>query len=146
MRALPRLAAMLSLGALLLPGAAAGDPSDDLMRASTEAGANDTDSDFNNIEIVDAVLEPKLDLERIGSRRGANNLLTVFAGIRNKTARKLVIEIETIYKDQGGNVLNTGSWIAFTLQPHEEQDYRSSAISEAAVDFIIRVRRVRAAE
>jgi hypothetical protein len=137
---------MLSLGTLLLPGPVAGDPSDDLMRASTDAGANDADSDFNNIEIVDPVLEPKLDLERIGSRRGANNLLTVFAGIRNKTARKMEIEIETIYKDQGGNVLNTGSWIEFTLQPHEEQDYRSSAISEAAVDFLIRVRRARAAE
>jgi hypothetical protein len=146
MRAFSRLAAMLSLGALLVPRAAVGDPSDDLMRASTEAGANDTDSDFNNIEIVDPVLESRLDLERIGSRRGANNLLTVFAGIRNKTARKLEVEIETIYKDQGGNVLNTGSWIEFTLGPHEEQDYRSSAISEAAVDFIIRVRKARSAE
>ena len=137
---------MLGLGALLVPGAAVGDPSEDLMRASTDAGANDADSDFNNIEIVDPMLEPKLDLERIGSRRGANNLLVVFAGIRNKTARKLEIEIETIYKDQGGNGLNTGSWIHFTLLPHEEQDYRSSAISEAAVDFLIRVRRARASD
>jgi hypothetical protein len=138
--------AIIGIAALLLLGPASADPSDDL--AGPPGGPNggpttDKDSDFNNIEIVDAALESKLELVRVGSNRGANNLLGVFAGIRNKTARRLELEIETIYKDQAGNELNTGSWIPVTLPPHEQQDYRSSAISEAAVDFLIRVRRAR---
>lgn len=139
-----KLAAMIGFSALLLHGRAQADPSDDLAgpAAGTSAGGGttDKDSDFSNIEIVDAALESKLDIVRIGSRRGSNNLLGVFAGLKNKTAHRLDLEIETIYKDQSGNELNTGSWIHLTLAPHEEQDYRSSAISEAAVDFLVRVR------
>jgi hypothetical protein len=130
------------LGALLLLGFAQADPSDDLAGPPgvTNPGG-DRDSDFNNVEIVDAALKPKLELVRIGSQRGANNLLGVFAGLKNKTDHRLALEIETIYKDKGGNELNTGSWIRLTLGPNEQNDYRSSAISESAVEFLVRVRR-----
>ena len=140
-----KVAAIIGLGTLWLLSPATAEPSDDLAGPSPSGanGSSDTGADFNKIEIVDSVLEPKLDLVRIGSHRGANNLLAVFAGIQNKTARKVELEIETIYKDDGGNALNTGSWIGITLAPHEEQDYRSSAISEGAVDFLIRIRRAR---
>jgi hypothetical protein len=140
-----KLAALLGLGALWLLVPAFADPSDDLAgpSASQGGGTTDTGADFNNIEIVDASIEAKLEIARIGSRRGANHLLSVFAGLRNKTNLKLDLEIETIYKDKSGNELNTGSWIHFTLAPHAEQDYRSSAISEGAVDFLIRVRHAR---
>ena len=139
------IVAIIGFGTLGLLSPAAAEPSDDLAGPSPSdgSGVSDTGADFNKIEIVDSVLEPKLDLVRIGSHRGNNNLLSVFAGIKNKTARKVDLEIETIYKDDGGNALNTGSWIGITLAPHEEQDYRSSAISEGAVDFIIRIRRAR---
>ncbi len=142
-----KLAVLAGLGALWLLSPAPADPSDDLAGPSAGTsqggGTSDTEADFNNIEIVDSAIEPKLDIVRIGSRRGANNLLSVFAGLKNKTDGKLDLEVETIYKDKSGNELNTGSWIHFTLAPHEEQDYRSAAISEGAVDFLIRVRRAR---
>jgi hypothetical protein len=141
-------AAMIGVAVLLLLGPAPADPSDDLAGPAAGTGAGggstDKDSDFDNVEIVDSVLANKIELMRIGSQRGSNNLLGVFAGLRNKTAHRLELEIETIYKDQAGNDLNTGSWIHFTLEPHAEQDYRSAAISEAAVDFLVRVRRARA--
>jgi len=138
--------AMIGVSAVLLLGPAAADPSDDL--AGTPGAINggetpDKDSDFNNLEVVDPVLANKIALLRIGSQRGPNGLLGVFAGLKNKTARRLEIEIETIYKDKSGNELNTGSWIHLTLGPNALQDYRSSAILEAAVDFLIRVRRAR---
>ena len=138
--------AMIGVAALLLLGPAPADPSDDLVVPSggSNGGATtDKDSDFNNIEIVDPELVSKIELVRIGSSRGMNNLLGVFAGLKNKTTRKLELEIETIHKDQSGNELNTGSWIHVTLPPHDQQEYRSSAISEGAVDFLIRVRRAR---
>lgn len=141
-----RQVAMIGIAALLLLVPAPADPSDDLAGAPGESNSGattDRDSDFNNIEIVDPALPSKIELVRIGSNRGSNNLLGVFAGLKNKTERKLELEIETIYKDQAGNELNTGSWIHVTVSPHAEQDYRSSAISEAAVDFLIRVRRAR---
>jgi hypothetical protein len=144
MRRAKRSLALIGLGALWLAAPAPADPSDDLAGpaagTSQGGGTSDTEADFNNIEIVDSSLEPRLDVARIGSRRGSNNLLAVFAGLRNKTAHKLELEIETIYKDPSGNALNTGSWIRFTLAPHDEKDYRSAAISEGAVDFLIRVR------
>ena len=139
-------AGWIGLCAMVMVVCAKADPDLDSpgsVAASSAAanGGNDTDSDFNNLEVVDAVLNSKISLLRIGSRRGANNLLAVFAGLKNNTGRHLTIEIETIYKDKAGNELNTGSWIRLTLNAHAETDYRSASISEAATDFLIRVRR-----
>jgi hypothetical protein len=104
-------------------------------------GEEAADSSFDNLDIVDSGLNGKLGVERVGSEVGENNLLTVFAGLKNKTGRQLNLQIETIYKDKDGNALNAGSWIPFTLSAHAEKEYRSSAISEAASDFLVRVRR-----
>ncbi len=138
-----KLAAVTGLGTLGLLAPAPADPSDDLAgpAADTAKGGGEAQPDFNDVEIVDPALQSKLELIRIGSHRGSNNLLTVFTVIKNKTARKVELEIETIYKDHDGNALNTGSWIGISLEPQKERNYRSSAISEAAVDFLIRVRR-----
>ena len=107
----------------------------------SDAGSGDAGFDFTNVEIVDDSLKNKVELLRIGSRRGTNNLLAVFAGLKNATGHKLSLEVETVYKDKGGHELNKGSWIRIALKAHEENDYRSSAITEEAVDFVIRVRR-----
>ena len=123
-------AALIGFGALLLHGPLRAEPSDDL--AGPSAGTN--------IELVDPALDGKIEIMRIDSNRGGNNLLQVVAALRNKSPHRLNLEIETIYKDSSGNDLNTGSWIHLSLDPHAEQDYRSAAISEAAVDFLIRVR------
>jgi hypothetical protein len=141
-------AAVLGLGTLGLISPAPADPSEDLAGtpgAMSEGDSTSNDRDYlGNLDIVDDALKPKLDLVRIGAQRStANNLLSVFMGLSNKTARKVEIEVETVYKDKSGNELNTGSWINFTIQPHGDLDYRSSSISEAAVDFLIRVRRAR---
>jgi hypothetical protein len=138
--------AIIGFAALLLFGPAPADPSDDLAGSSNPSNrgaAADKDSDFNNVEIVDPALESRIELVRIGSNRGSNNLLGVFAGLKNKTAHRLELEIETIYQDKSGNEMNTGTWIHLTLQPRQQQVYRSSAISEAAVDFLVRIRRAR---
>ena len=102
----------------------------------TDAGSN-----FDNLEVVDAGLNEKVAIMRVGSQQADNNLLAVFAGLKNRTAHRLALEVETIYKDKAGNELNAGSWIPVTLRPYEERDYRSASISEEAVDFLIRVRR-----
>jgi len=101
----------------------------------------DAGSTFDNLEIVDTTLNAKVAVLRVGSQLADNNLLTVFAGLKNKTERRVALEVETIYKDKAGNTLNSGSWIPLTLDAHEEKDYRSTAISVDAVDFLIRVRR-----
>jgi hypothetical protein len=133
---------------LMLAGiqCAPGDPSllDSPGSTAAEAQGQSTggDIDFSKLELVDESLKPKLSLLRIGSQRSpTNNLLAVFAGFRNNTGRKLSFEIETIYKDKDGNLLNKSSWIRFSLAPHEETDYRSSSLSDDAVDFTIRVRK-----
>jgi len=141
--------ALIGVSAILVFRQAAADPSDDLAGtpgAIDGAAPADKDSDFDNLEVVDPFLANRIALLRIGSQRGPTGLLGVFAGLKNKTAHRLEIEIETIYKDQSGNELNTGSWIHLTLPPNAVQDYRSSAISAAAVDFLIRVRRARPAQ
>jgi hypothetical protein len=116
--------------------------------AAPDAGdPTDPDSTFDNIEIVDPNLKGRLTVLRVGSEPSPNNLLTVFAGLKNKTDNTLKLEVQTIYKDSMGNALNSGSWIVLTLKPHEEKEYRSTSISEQfnanAVNapFLIRVRR-----
>ena len=141
------LPVMIGLGTLgmLLPAKA--DPSDDLVNtpgAMSEGGSEHDEQYYrNNLDIVDDVLKPKLDLTHIDAQRSRNNLLVVTLGVSNKTGHKVDLEVETVYRDKSGNELNTGSWIPFTLQPHGDLNYRSSSISEAAVDFLIRVRKAR---
>ena len=102
----------------------------------------DTSSDFDNLEIVNPSLKQQLAVMRVGSDHTDNNLLTVFAGVKNRSARPLKIEMETIYKDKLGKPLNGGEngWIPMTLKPHEETQYRSIALSEDATDFLVRIR------
>jgi hypothetical protein len=101
----------------------------------------DAGSNFDNLDVVDASLNGKVAILRVGSQLGDNNLLAVFAGLKNRTAHRLALEVETIYKDKDGNALNAGSWIPMTLKPYEERQYRSASISEEAVDYLVRVRR-----
>ena len=101
----------------------------------------DADSNFDNLDLADASLSGKVAVLRVGSQLAENNLLSVFAGLKNRTAHRLDLEVETIYKDKAGNALNAGSWIPVSLKPHQEKEYRSTAISLDAVDFLIRVRR-----
>lgn len=96
---------------------------------------------FDNLDVLDDSLKGKLAVLRVGSNPGNNNLLFVFAGLKNRTSLPLDLQIQTIYKDRMGNALNAGSWIPMTLMPHEESEYRSSAISTEAVDFVVRIRR-----
>jgi hypothetical protein len=134
---------------LLLSGGARANPQPSPMPAQNilpannahASGGSDTDSSFDDLDVVDDSLKGKLAVLRVGSESSANNLLSVFAGLKNKTARRLNLEVQTIYKDQEGNALNAGSWIPMTLKPHEEREYRSTSITEQAVDFLIRVRR-----
>jgi hypothetical protein len=108
----------------------------------TEAAPKtDIGSTFDNLEITDDSLKAKLGITRVGSQPSANDLLSVFAGLKNKTGQSLKIEVQTLYKDKDGNPLNAGSWIPMTLKPHEETEYRSTSISADAVDFLVRVRR-----
>jgi len=122
-------------------------PAPDIFPAGNADADSGTDagSGFDNLEIVDAGLTGKMTVLRVGSESSANNLLSVFAGLKNKTAHRFALEVERIYRDKDGNALNAGSWIPITLKPHEEREYRSTSISEEAVDFLIRVRLARAA-
>lgn len=109
--------------------------------AAVAPADTDSGSTFDNLEIVDASLKGKLGISRVGSQVADNKLLTVFAGFKNKTSRKLSLEVMTIYKDQTGAALNAASWIPVTLKANEEREYRSSSITEQAVDFMVRIRR-----
>jgi len=113
-----------------------GDSSADL---ADETAAATPDSD--NLEIVNTSLKDKLAVLRVGSARSDSNLLSVFAGVKNKTAHRLDLEMQTVYRDKDGQPLTGhGSWIPITLKPHEETQYRSVAISEDATDFLVRIR------
>ena len=142
------------LCALIVSGCASTKPQPSPMQAQLQAqtqvahpasvadasGGTDAGSSFDNLEIADAALNGKVAVQRVGSERTGNNLLSVFAGLKNTTAHRLVLEAETIYKDKAGNALNAGSWIPVILKPHEESEYRSASISEEAVDFLVRLR------
>jgi hypothetical protein len=112
------------------------------MPASTDADDADTSSDFDNLEIVNPNLKDHLAVMRVGSDRTDSNLLSVFAGVKNKSAHPLKIEMQTIYKDKDGHSLtdNKAAWMPIDLKPHGETQYHSVAISEEATDFIVRIR------
>lgn len=132
---------------MLLTGVPKADPSLLDSPGSTAAAAGQSDNsdigfDATKVDILDESLKPKLTLLRVGSSRSTGNVLAVFAGVQNNTGRTLPFEIETIYRDKNGNALNRGSWIKLSLKPRDEIDYKSSSLSEDAVDFTIRIRRV----
>jgi hypothetical protein len=109
--------------------------------------ASDNDTSFDNLDVIDASLNGKLAIQRVGSEANAFGLLSVFAGLKNKTSHALNLQAETIYKDTEGNPVNAGSWITLTLKPHEEKEYRSTSISVRfdpnvmEPNFLIRIRR-----
>jgi hypothetical protein len=114
-------------------------PEDDTASPDTESSTYD----FDNLEVDSPDLKGKLAVLRVGSERSDSNLLTVFTGLKNKSANSLPIEVETVYKDKSDHPLSDGraSWIGITLKPHEETQYRSVALSEDATDFMVRIRR-----
>jgi hypothetical protein len=127
--------------ALILSGGAI--PCANLAPAAEDETAN-TGSNFDNVEILGSSLQGKLTVLRVGSDRTSTNLLSIFAGLKNETARRLEIQVQTLYKDKSGNRLGDGqgSWISLTLKPHAELEYRSASLSEDAVDFLVRIRKI----
>jgi hypothetical protein len=112
------------------------------MAAAGDSGpVTDGGLSFDNLDVLDGSLNGKLEILRVGSEPTANNLLSVFAGLKNKTSENLYLDVQTVYKDKSGNSLNRGSWVPMMLKPHAETEYRSASISEAAVDFVVRIRR-----
>jgi hypothetical protein len=118
---------------------AASTPGATAMEAASSSSASD---DFDNLEIVGGGLKGKLAVLRVGSNRNDSDVLSVFAGLKNETGRKLELELQTIYRDRDGHSLSDGegSWIPVTLKPHEQTQYRSVALSQDATDFVVRIR------
>jgi hypothetical protein len=134
---MPRTGLFRRLGAALLALA--------LLTGSAPPGqAADTDeAGFDNVQVLDPALEGRLSVISVGSERTHMNLLSIFATLKNLTGKPLAIEAQTLYKDGNGDWLDSGkaSWISLELKPHEEMDYRSASLSEAAQDFLVRIRR-----
>jgi hypothetical protein len=124
-------------------GLADSTPGETALEAASASTASVPSSDFDNLEIVGDSLKGKLAVTRVGSDRTDANLLSVFAGVKNQTGRRLELEMQTLYRDKNGNPLSGGgaSWIPITLKPHEETQYRSVALSQEAADFQVRIRR-----
>lgn len=105
------------------------------------AAASDSSGDIDNLEIVGDGLTGKLAVLHVGANRNDSNLLSVFAGVKNKTGRKLELEMQTIYRDKDGHSLGNGeNWISIILKPHEQTQYRSVALTPDATDFLVRIR------
>jgi hypothetical protein len=116
-----------------------------LALAGPVAGAHsetDTEAGFDNVQVMDASLDGRVSVTRVGSDRTNTNLLSIFADLKNLTGHVLTIEAQTLYKDSDGNWIDGGhaGWVRLELKPHEEFEYRSASLSEAAEDFLVRVR------
>ncbi len=122
------------------PGAAA------LEAASTSSDPFES-AEIDNLEIVGDGLNGKLAVLHVGASRNDSDLLSVFARVKNETARKLEVEMQTLYRDKDGHELSDGhgSWIPMTLKPHEQTQYRSVALTPDATDFLVRIRHAPAA-
>ena len=122
-------------------GLADSTPGATAMEAAAAAASSDSSSDIDNLEIVGDGLKGKLEVLHMGANRNDSNLLSVFAGVKNETGRKLELEMQTIYRDKDGNSLSNGAnWIPITLKPHGQTQYRSVALSPDATDFLVRIR------
>ena len=105
------------------------------------ATSSDSSTDIDNLEIVGDGIKGKLAVLHVGADRNDSNLLSVFAGVKNETGRKLEVEMQTLYRDKDGHSLGDGeNWIPITLKPHEQTQYRSVALTPDATDFLVRIR------
>jgi hypothetical protein len=122
-------------------GLADSTPGETAMETAAAAASATPTSDIDNLEIVGEGLKGKLAVLHVGANRNDSNLLSVFAGVKNETGRKLEVEMQTIYRDKDGNSLNGGeNWIPITLKPHEQTQYRSVALTPEATDYLVRIR------
>jgi hypothetical protein len=123
-------------------GLADSTPGETAMEAAAASSSSpESSTDIDNLEIVGDGLKGKLAVLHVGANRNDSNLLSVFAGVKNETGRKLELEMQTLYRDKDGNSLNNGeNWIPMTLKPHEQTQYRSVALTPDATDFLVRIR------
>ncbi len=74
-------------------------------------------TNFDNLELVSPGLKNRLAITRVGSDRTEGNLLSVFAGLKNKSARPLDLEVQTLYKDKADHSLNgRNGWVPINPQ------------------------------
>jgi hypothetical protein len=78
--------------------------------------------------------------------RSTAGLLKIQLGLRNRTNdEQLQIQVQTIFKDKSGLVLNSESgaeapWQTLTLGPNELVYYTQQALQPEAVQYTVRVR------
>ncbi|MDE1171873.1 MAG: hypothetical protein PW734_11825 [Verrucomicrobium sp.] len=84
-----------------------------------------------------------VDVVRIGPN--ANNYLTVQANLRNRTDSDLEIQVQTLFYNSFGRVLNNEpgnqtAWTNVQLTANETMPYASQAIDASATRATVRVR------
>jgi hypothetical protein len=130
-----RLPVVLALAALSLAPLAA-------IHAPAAPADADSEAGFDNVDVLDASLNGKVSVVRVGSQHTNTGLLSIFASLKNLTGHAITIQAQTLYKDGDGNWLDGGKagWVSITLKPHEELEYRSASLSDDAQDFLVRIR------
>lgn len=91
--------------------------------------------------VTSSALKGRLAVLRIRSNRNDSNLLTVSAGLKNRSSHSLPLQVATVFKDKDGQPLSDSqNWEEITLKPHEVTQYHSVATTEDASDYLVRVR------
>ena len=95
-----------------------------------------------NLEVLSPSLNNRLAVNHVKSHRTDSNLLAVSAALKNSSSHDLPLQVETVYRDKHGLMINShASWVPLTLKPGEETEYRSVSITDDANDYLVRIRR-----
>ncbi|SDU16445.1 Protein of unknown function [Verrucomicrobium sp. GAS474] len=98
------------------------------------------------VSLLDADLEDVIAVDVINVGKNPNGFLSVQANVRNRTDKDVVVQVQTLFYDENGLVLdsepgNETPWTTVTLTTNGTMPYRSQALSHVARRFTIHVRR-----
>lgn len=105
---------------------------------------NATKYDLENKEkfvLMDSMVQRSVTSSGIQKRVLADGRLEVIAHVRNREARRIQVQINCVFKDEGGfSTDDETPWQTLILTENSQEDVRFVSINNKARDFTIRVR------
>lgn len=93
------------------------------------------------IIFADRSLRSDLKVVTIEGQPQPDGRLKVYAELENQTAKNLVIQVQTQFRDATGALSRDATnWRTIVMPPNSLTSYESTSMNDEAVDFIVRVK------
>lgn len=100
--------------------------------------------DLYSVVELDPTLVKTVAVDHTNGRKLSDRRLEVAANIRNRTTKDLKIQVQTVFKDEGGySTQEDSAWGTLFLTANETETYKIVSRERNAAKYTIRIREAR---